>query len=290
MPTPTFFQTALKSLPIAPITSNHNTNPTANNPNTNLNRKFNNIVHCDGKDGPNRPYMYMWMKGWYAAHDVPALRRGYEVYRQVCSTCHGMKHIKFRHMIGEIYPTARVKQFAAAIDVQDGPNDEGEMFLRPGITTDSFPSPYPNDEAAAYSNGGATPPDLSFASATHDDGPEYIFHLLTCYREPPFGIHLRAGLYYNTYYRGGAISMPPPLTETGQVDYEDGTPSTISQMAFDVCQFLAFTCHPNIDEQKLMGVKVITCTMVACACCGYWSRFLFITNKTRRIDFTKVYL
>merc|ERR1719507_689230 len=111
-----------------------------------------------------------------------------------------------------------MKQIAASYDVVDGPNDEGEMFTRPAILVDAFPNPYPNEEAARYSNGGALPPDLSvFAGAKHD-GPDYIYSMLTAYRDPPFGIELRSGLYYNTYFPGGAVGMPPPLSEDGQVE------------------------------------------------------------------------
>lgn len=247
-------------------------------------------VSCDGKDPPHPPYHAIWHKGWACGHDIPSVRRGYEVYRQVCSTCHSMKFKSFRQLTNQVYPEARVKQIASSYDVWDGPNEEGEMFQRPGILTDAFPLAYPNDEAAAYSNGGAIPPDLSIFTAARHEGVDYTYSLLTGYRDPPYGIHLRAGLYYNSYFPGGAISMPPPLTEDGQVDYEDKTPSTISQMALDVTNFLTWATEPTHDERKILGLKMVSAMCVGAVACGYWNRAYFIAYKTRRIDFTKVRL
>lgn len=284
----TFLQSSIKALPIF----QSHTNIRNNHHNHNINPTNNHHVHCEtgGKDPPHAPYLMMWIKGWSAAHDVPSLRRGYEVYRQVCATCHSMKWVKYRMMVNQVFPEQRVKQFAASVDVTDGPNDEGEMFTRPGILTDTFPNPYPNAEAAAYSNGGAAPPDLSIFAATHPDGPEYIFGILNGYRDPPFGIHLRAGLYYNTYFMGGALSMPPPLTEAGQVEYEDGTPSTVTQMSWDVTQFLVWCCDPNHDSRKLMAQKMWTGCFIGCCCSTYWTRVMWSSLRTRRVDFTRVYM
>merc|ERR1712093_346418 len=113
--------------------------------------------------------------------------------------------------VNQVLPEARMKQIAQEYDITDGPNDEGEMFQRPGILTDAFPSPYPNEEAARYANGGALPPDLSVYTSAKHEGIDYIFSLLTGYRDPPAGIELRSGLYYNTYFPGGAIGMPSTL-------------------------------------------------------------------------------
>lgn len=140
-----------------------------------------------------------------------------------------MEQMRFRRLINDVYPEKRVKEIAASYDVVDGPNSEGEMFTRPGVITDPFPNPYPNAEAARFANGGAMPPDLSVMASARKRGPDYLFALLTGYGEPPEGIKLRPGLYFNNYFPGGSISMPPPL-EDGMIDYEDGTPATVSQM------------------------------------------------------------
>jgi len=246
-------------------------------------------VECNDKDPPHPPRYPFLFKSFFGAHDIPSCRRGYEVYRQVCATCHSMKQLHFRHLVNQLLPEKRMKQIAASYDVVDGPNDEGEMFERPGILTDAFPSPYPNEEAGRYANGGALPPDLSVYTTAKHEGVDYIFSLLTGYRDPPAGIELRSGLYYNTYFPGGAISMPPPLSDNG-VDYEDGTPATVSQQAKDVVCFLTWAAEPTHDERKVFGLKGFSGMLLGSIIFGTWNRFVWIGYKTRRIDFTKAAL
>lgn len=198
-----------------------------------------------------------------------------------------MNQLHFRHMSNLVLPEKRMKAIAASFDVVDGPNDEGEMFERPGILTDAFPSPYPNEESARYANGGANPPDLSVYTTAKHEGVDYIFALLTSYRDPPAGIDVRAGLYYNPYYPGGLIAMPPPLAENGLVEYEDGTPATKTQMAKDIVMFLTWASEPVHDERKINGLKCMSACMLGTIVTGVWYRFYFITFKTRRIDFGK---
>ena len=121
----------------------------------------------------------------------------------------------------------------------DGPNDAGEMFDRPGKLSDRLPSPYKNEEEGRAANGGAYPPDLSLMVKSRHYGIDYIVALLTGYVEPPAGKTMLPGLHYNPYFPGGAIAMAKQLTD-GQVEYEDGTPATESQMAKDVACFLAW--------------------------------------------------
>jgi len=243
-------------------------------------------ARCEDKDPPHPPRYPFWVKSIFHAHEIPSVRRGYEVYRQVCATCHSMKQLHFRHLVNQVLPEKRVKQIANSFDVVDGPNDEGEMFTRPGILADAFPSPYPNEEAARYANGGALPPDLSVYTTAKHEGLDYIFALLTGYRDPPAGLPVRDGLYYNTYYPGGLIAMPPPLQD-GACDYEDGTPCTKSQMAKDVVNFLCWAAEPTHDERKLLGLKAMSACMVGTALAGVWYRSYWIGYKTRRIDFAK---
>jgi len=247
-------------------------------------------VSCDDKDPPHPPRYPFWVKSIFHSHDIPSCRRGYEVYRQVCSTCHSMNQLAFRHLVNAVYPERRMKEIASSYDVTDGPNDEGEMFQRPGILTDTFPSPYPNEEAARYANGGARPPDLSVYTTCKHEGVDYIFALLTSYREAPAGITHREGLYYNPYFPGGLIGMPPPFTVDGQIEYEDGTPATRSQMAHDVVNFLAWASEPAHDERKLGGLKCLSACCVGAVITGVWYRMHWIGYKTRRIDFTKAVL
>lgn len=72
-----------------------------------------------------------------------------------------MSLLSYRDLVGVAYTEEEVKAMAAEIEVVDGPNDEGEMFTRPGKLSDRFPQPYPNEQAARFANGGAYPPDLS---------------------------------------------------------------------------------------------------------------------------------
>eukprot|EP00913_Durusdinium_trenchii_P025026 g23491.t1 len=247
-------------------------------------------ARCDDKDPPHPPRYPFWVKSVFHAHEIPSVRRGYEVYRQA-----------------EPKPIwhEKLMEIAASYDVVDGPNDEGEMFTRPGILVDAFPSPYPNEEAARYANGGANPPDLSVYTTAKHEGLDYIFALLLGYRDPPAGIEVRDGLYYNVYFPGGLIGMPNPLHSDGLVDYEetqdhqnptttraevdetDGTPCTKSQMAKDVVNFLCWAAEPAHDERKLIGLKAASACLVGTFIVGFWYRSMWIGFKTRRIDFTK---
>jgi len=222
--------------------------------------------------------------GFMSAYDTASLRRGYEVYRQVCSTCHSMDLIRFRDLVGNSHTEAQAKALAESIEVLDGPNDEGEMFERPGKLFDSFVGPYANDEAARSANNGAVPPDMSCISKARHSGPDYIFHILTGYGKPePAGWPEKPGLHYNPYFPGQAIAMAAPLSD-GQVEYEDDTEATVSQMAKDVVTFLQWCSEPEQDERKKMGFQY-GCTIVFVSCiAGYYKRFSWASLKSRRIS------
>ena len=164
----------------------------------------------------------------------------------------------------------------------DGPNDQGEMFARAGKLSDKLPSPYPNEAAARYSNGGAYPPDLSLITKARHDGTNYVFSLLLGYREPPAGVTVREGLHYNPYFPGGAIAMPKMLVDGG-VEYEDGTPATESQMAKDVSTFLSWAAEPEHDERKLMGVKFMFVLSLVLFQAGYYKRWKWAPIKSRKL-------
>ena len=172
---------------------------------------------------------------------------------------------------------------AEETEVVDGPNDEGEMFERPGKASDYFPSPYPNEEAARFANNGAYPPDLSLIMKARVGGPDYVFALLTGYKDPPAGIEPRDTQYYNPYFPGSWIGMPAPIQDGG-VDYEDGTPATATQMAKDVCVFLAWAAEPEADERKLMGFKVMTALTVLSGFMWWYKRKVWSTVKHRRLE------
>lgn len=236
------------------------------------------VVHA-----PAHPWGHL---GYASAYDCGALRRGFQVYRQVCATCHSLERIHYRELIGVTHTTEELIEMASEVEVVDGPNDEGSMFERPAKLTDPLPSPYENDEQGRLANGGALPPDLSLMVKARHAGQDYLFSLLTGYCDPPAGKPLMAGLYYNPYFPGGAIAMPPPLTDGG-VEYEDGTPATISQQARDIVQFLNWASEPEADSRKKEGVTAMMVIGFCIAMTGYYKRLKWSPYKTRAITYLK---
>jgi len=224
--------------------------------------------------------------GFYSSFDAASLRRGYEVYRQVCSTCHSLKFLHFRQLVGVTHTEEQAKALAESFSYTDGPNDKGEMFERPGRLYDAFKPPYRNEEHARYVNNGAFPLDFSCIVKAREHGVDYIFALLTGYKDPPYGIQVREGLHYNPYFEGGAISMAKALVD-GMVEFEDGTPATESQMAKDVSTFLAWCSEPESDERKKFGVRVVAAVALALLGAGYMKRFGWNMLKTRKISYVK---
>ncbi|MFO1071511.1 MAG: cytochrome c1 [Geminicoccaceae bacterium] len=194
--------------------------------------------------------------GMFGSFDRAATQRGLQVYREVCSACHSLHFVAFRTLTELGYTEDEVKAFAAQATVNDGPNDQGDMFDRPGIPADRFPSPFPNEQAAAAANGGKAPPDLSLMAKAREDGTSYIYSLLTSYEEPPAGIEVPPSGHYNIAFPGHVVAMPPPLSPD-QVTYADGTPATVDQMAADVAEFLTWAAEPKLEARKHTGVKVL---------------------------------
>lgn len=228
----------------------------------------------------HHPERLAWsFKGPLGKYDEGQLQRGFKVFKEVCSSCHSAKLLKFRNLADEGGPhftEAQVKALAATYKVTDGPNASGDMFERPAVPSDAWPSPFPNDEAAKASNGGALPPDMSLlakARAVHtgfpgfvwellwpyqEQGPDYIYGVLTGYQDTaPEGVTIPDGKYYNVGFQAGAaIGMPKPLSD-GQVEYTDGTPATLDNYARDVSAYLMWVAEPKLVERKQMGFRVI---------------------------------
>ena len=175
---------------------------------------------------PSLPWAHY---GMFSAFDHGSIRRGHQVFKEVCASCHSLNHIAWRNLVGVCYTEEEVKALAAESDYIDGPNDVGDMYERPGKLTDLLPNPYANEAAARAANGGARPPDLSLITKGRIGYEDYIFALLTGYKDPPTGVTIREGLHYNPYFPGGAISMPAPLMNES-VEYPDGTVATVSQV------------------------------------------------------------
>lgn len=207
-------------------------------------------------EGEAPPEQHWSFNGAFGTFDRAALQRGFQVYQGVCQACHGAHYLAFRNLEALGFNEDEVKAIAAQYTVTDGPNDQGEMFDRPGRPSDRKPSPYPNEQAARAANGGAFPPDLSLIAKARAHGPDYIYALLTGYHEAPADVNVPAGMNYNAYFPGHLIAMPAPLSD-GIVEYTDGTQATLSQTASDVTQFLMWLAEPKLEERKETGIKVV---------------------------------
>ncbi len=230
------------------------------------------------------PQLSWSFSGPFGTFDRAQLQRGYKVYKEVCANCHSASLLKFRNLSqpgGPEFSPGQVTALAATYQVKDGPNDQGEMFERPGRAADPFPSPFPNEQASRAANGGAYPPDMSVLakartyergfprfvidifSQYQEQGPDYIAALLTGYKDPPpEGVTLQPGQYYNTYMPGHLIAMPNVLND-GQVEFPKGAdgqpqvPETAAQYAKDVTAFLMWAAEPHLEARKRTGLQVM---------------------------------
>ena len=218
-------------------------------------------------------------KGIFGTFDRASLQRGYQVYQEVCAGCHSVQHLSYRNLSeegGPEFSLEEVKAIAAQFEITDGPNEDGEMFIRPGRLSDKFISPFPNVKAAA-ANGGAYPPDMSVLAKARKGGADYIYSLLMGYEEAPAGYQLDDGVYYNKYMSGLKIKMAEPISD-GAVDYADGTEATKAQIAKDVTTFLVWAADPHLEARHKMGFKVffyliVLLTLVYLSKQKVWSRF-----------------
>ena len=204
-----------------------------------------------------KPKQMEWsFDGIMGTVDENAAQRGLQVYREVCAACHGLKRVAFRSLTEIGFSPEEVKALAAEYTLEDGPNDEGEMFERPGKPFDKFPGPYANQKQARAMNNGAYPVDLSLITKARGDGPNYVYSLLTGYTEAPAGTKVDEGQYYNPYYSGGKLAMAAPIQD-GSVEYQDGTEASKEQIASDLVSFLQWAAEPEMEERKRMGLKVM---------------------------------
>ncbi|MFG1360301.1 cytochrome c1 [Xanthobacter pseudotagetidis] len=249
-------------------------------------------VLAAGGESP-RPERMSWsFAGPFGTYDQGQLQRGFKVFKEVCAACHSANFLYFRNLAQEGGPgfsEAQAKQVASEYQITDGPNDAGDMFQRPGRLSDHWPAPFPNDNAARASNGGALPPDLSViakARSYHvgfpgfitdafiqyqEHGVDYIHALLTGYVDPPADAHVQPGLHYNKYFPGHQIAMPKPISD-GQVEYTDGAPQTVEQYSEDVSAFLMWLAEPHLDARKRIGFQVMIFLIV-------FAGLLYFTKK-----------
>jgi ubiquinol-cytochrome c reductase cytochrome c1 subunit len=207
--------------------------------------------------GPKPPTQEWPHTGFFGTFDRAALQRGYQVYKEVCAACHAMKQIRYRNLEGIGLSAAEIAALAKEYETTDGPNDDGEMFQRPARPADRFKSPFANELAARAANGGAYPLDLSLIAKNRAGGENYVYALLTGYRErPPAGVTMMEGMSYNDWFPGHQIAMSAPLS-ADRVTYADGTPATVERMAKDVSTFMAWAASPHLEARNQLGVKVM---------------------------------
>jgi ubiquinol-cytochrome c reductase cytochrome c1 subunit len=198
-------------------------------------------------------------KGLFGKFDRGSLQRGYQVYSEVCASCHSMKYVSFRNLAepgGPEFSEEQVKVIAANFEVIDGPDNDGEMFERPAKLSDKFVKPYENVKAAQAANGGAYPPDMSVLAKARSGGVDYIYSILLGYEDPPSGVTLEEGVHYNKYMYGNNIKMAKPLSDN-LIEYSDGTIASEEQMAKDVTTFLMWAAEPHLESRHAMGFKAI---------------------------------
>jgi len=231
------------------------------------------------------PHLHWSHSGLLDSLDHTSIRRGYQVYKQVCAACHSLRYMAYRNLVGVSHTELEAKTEAEEVQIQDGPDESGEMFMRPGKLSDYFPRPFANDAAAAAANNGAIPPDLSYIVLARHGNEDYIYHLLNGYCDPPAGIELRDGQHFNPYYPGGAIGMGAPLYNE-IIEYDDGTPATLSQLAKDVCTFLTWTASPEHDMRKKMSIKGLGMLSILAVLTYYVKRHKWSMIKSRKIVYT----
>ena len=240
---------------------------------------FFSINHLHSAESANLLKVKWSFKGLTGKFDRASLQRGFQVYKEVCSSCHSMQYLSYRNLGeqgGPEFSESEVKAIAISIEIEDGPDSQGEMFIRPGRPSDKFKSPYPNVNASIAANGGAYPPDMSVLVKARPGGSNYIYSVLMGYEEPPSGMTLDDGVYYNKYMIGNKIKMSAPLSE-GIVEYSDGTKASVDQMAKDVTTFLSWAAEPELEERHKTGIKVIIylillTTLVYLSMKKIWSR------------------
>ncbi|MBX9841470.1 MAG: cytochrome c1 [Xanthobacteraceae bacterium] len=240
-------------------------------------------------EAPIPPRQKWSFSGPFGKYDQGQLQRGFKVYREVCSVCHGLNLLSFRNLTEIGFSEGQVKTIAAEYKVQDGPNDQGEMFERDGRPADRFPPPWPNENAARVRYNGV-PPDFSVLAKARsyergglwflldvftqfqEQGVDYIHAMLVGYEDkPPQGFQLPPGTFYNKYFPGNAVAMPPPLTDK-RVDYTDGAPTTVDQYSKDVTAFMMWAAEPKLEQRKRIGFQVMVFLLV-------FAGLLYFTKK-----------
>jgi ubiquinol-cytochrome c reductase cytochrome c1 subunit len=228
---------------------------------------FSAVLAADASEGPKLPAQKWSFDGPTGHFDRAQLKRGWQVFKSVCSACHSAHQLYYRNLVDLGFSEAEAKQIASGDNVAAGPNEAGEThvdgqpIVRPAVLADKVAGPYANANAARAANNGALPPDLSLMTKARKGGADYVHAILVGYKEPPTGFQLQQGMSYNEYFAGHQIAMPAPLAE-GAVTFEDGTNATVDQMAKDVAAFLTWSAEPELEDRKRMGIKILAFLLV----------------------------
>jgi ubiquinol-cytochrome c reductase cytochrome c1 subunit len=228
------------------------------------------------------PHEQEWSwDGPFGTFDRAAVQRGFAVYKQVCSSCHGMEQLAYRNLgerggpfvgyeyDGHVSCGVATEHHGPMVDPNDNPcviaiaddyqisiidPDTGVETERTARPSDRFRSPYANEALARAGNNGALPPDLSVIISARHYGADYVYALLTGYTGEQ-----RDGKWVNPYMGGELIAMAPPITDdvAAGFTYDDGTPATADQMARDVVTFLSWANDPKQELRKQMGLAVL---------------------------------
>ncbi|XP_035722832.1 cytochrome c1-2, heme protein, mitochondrial-like [Vespa mandarinia] len=229
------------------------------------------------------PPSYPWkLDGVFSSLDHSAVRRGWQIYKAVCSACHSLEFVRFMDLVDVSHTKEEAVAIAAEYEIDDGPDEEGNYYKRPGRLADRIPLPFPNEEAARAANNGAYPPDLSYMINARHNGRNYVFSLLTGFMEPPAGITLTETQQFNPYFSGSALSMAEMLHD-GILDYDDGTPATKSQMSKDIVEFLSWTSSQDHDKRKLMTIKTIGIGIITLLAVVHMKKSTWTTVINQRI-------
>lgn len=207
-------------------------------------------------------------------YDRAQLQRGFQVYKEVCSACHSLKYVAFRDLEGIGFSKPEVKAIAKnwTREVPSIDPATGEPATRKALPADRFPLVFANDVAARAANNNAIPPDLSLMAKARHDGANYVYSLLTGYKDAatyknkkgealPAENRPSEGLYFNPYFPNLNLAMAPPLVD-GQVSYADGTKNDVRQMSKDVSAFLMWTAEPKLEERIQTGWAVLIFLLV----------------------------
>ncbi len=241
----------------------------------------------------NKPKEIDWsFAGPFGTWDYAQLQRGWQIYQENCSSCHSIDLVAFRNLQEIGFSENRVKAIASEYDVEDGPDADGEMFERSAVAADRIPGPYANSAEAASVNNGAVPPDFSLLAKARapergfptfvfdiftlyaENGPDYIYSLITGYKDAPEGKEIADGTHYNPYFIAGeALAMSPPLSVDNFIEYEDeSVEASLDQNAKDVAAFMMWAAEPKLVERKQLGFKVIIFLLI-------FSVLLYLTKK-----------